>query len=716
MALDVQPMAGYNPVVVKWGSDFGTELNLNNGIQYRGRSVDTFAGPEQEVILQDTTYGVPFDVRGKFKERVFSLWFEPVAQPYSALFYSLLNEAKKALYSGLVRVYLRRGFTADGDDDLLYLTARCEQIVEAGRGQFEARMTAADPYFYKDDGFLTYTQQMGFVGAPPGVGETDQREYIPMPLEYSGTAPGEPNIIFQIGGRSGVYAYYRTIEITNNAPYALRNYPICIDLGDITASVGTKFHELGTNTLGVDTHSIRDIRVESEGGARKFIFIRDSGMRGGTWHQSVKVWTFLESLEPGQTKRLRVLYGNPQAPGADIYPELSTVKAMFNMYNSTNGWWQYTDFMPTWNLPQTRAFQWTPYIPPRYNIAWIAHRHAHFDDLTGAANVNVAGARASLYGPAMGATGAQLQTPVGIAQVDYTYRISTNAKTPFMLRWQRRNLEWVDPTPTESTYHANGTSTMRAQLTANANAGDLIITLDRVVGNNPTVEYFDVNQGIVLNFSDGTTQRFTVSTVNSITKQITMTTAVPVGKTALAGTYVQASTSGSVTKTFNAAAADFPQVIAFVLRGDHPEMTTGDWYFGGAETVEITFDTTEQPTVTAWGSATEVDLNGTKFQLRGRFGNPATGEYLHVNTITHNLRDRVIVDCVNRWCWYQKWDPVLEEYEALVDIFDALSFEAVRYYWIHLEPDAANMLEFQHSDDSNFRDTDLYVEFNQRFY
>lgn len=706
------------PIYLKWGPQYQNTMNLNDGQSYWGKAVDTRSGAEMDILFQEQSYTHPRVERVKPRERVFGLKIALAnVEPNTAAAQVLETNLKRALYSGLLRLTLKRG------NDLHTLECYCSQIKEGEPGQFEAQMSAPNPFFALENGAVSFSRPLSLVGLDgllPDVGQ-----YLPIPLDYTGSAPAEPVITFQIGARGGIYQYYRDIVITNNSPNAWHNRPICFDLGDIRSGVGTKFHELGANTLGMDTHMIRDIRIESPGGARKQFFVRDSGMRGGTWHQSVKLWTVIYSLAPGASKILRVLYGNPNAPGAEIYPEQSQLKCMFHMYNSDNAQWQYQDFAPAWDQPQTRLNQWTPYIPQRWNIAWIAFRHDGFDNLTGEANINCAGARATMYAPASGATGMQLFLDTGVASVDYTYRISTNGKVPLVPRWQHRNLQWEDQT--DPFYiHADGTSTMRALTVGVTFAGASILNVDRTVAR-PGIEYFHTAQEVIVRFSDGTAQRFGLTAVNDTLLQLTLSTPIPVGKAVAAGAPVQAVVSDSRTLTFNTTTPDYPLVLAFVLRVDQPTLTIGDWYFGGVEAVTIHFATAEQPSVTAWASATEVDIVNQHYHLRGRFGNPGVGaldpstglpvgEYLRINYITNTIFDRVIVDCAARQVWYQPWSSVKGGYGPLVNIQEALQRETVRYYWVHLEPGAANQLVFIHDSDSNFRDSDVYLDYPTLFY
>ena len=701
------------PIAFAWGALFENILNLNDGVRYNGATYDTRSGVEMDIQLQEQANSHPYVERIKPRERVFSVKVQLMAEPFTPAGEQLEVEMKTALYSGMLRMYVQRGTVNDTDGNptrvLHYLECYCEQVKDVGPGVFEILFKAPNPFFILEAGTVTYRQPLHLVGLGTA---PESGQYLPINLTYTGSAPSEPYIIFTIGGRGGVYQYYREISITNNSPNAWHDQPICFDLGDLRAAVTAgKFHEIGANSLGVDTHSLKDIRIESQGGARKQFWIRDSGMRGGTWHQSVKLWTVIHGLAPGETKILRILYGNPNAPAEEIYPEQGQNKCMFTMYDSNNDAWTWSDFAPAWNQPQTRLMQWYPYIPERRNIAWIAHRHDGFDNLTGEANINVAGAKCTMYAPGAGATGMQISLATGVESITYTGRVSTNAKAPLVMRWQHRNLEWEDP---YELVYSDSTSTARTRLTSVAPAGATVLGVESTTIRSG-IEYFHVDQELLVRFTDGTAQRFDITAVTPTT--ISISPAIPAGKSAASGSFVQAVVSNGFTKNFNTTTKDYPLVIAFAMRVDQPTLTLGDWYFGGAEVVTITFADNEKPTVTAWASAAEVDITVGKFQLKGKFGNPATDEWLGINYITHNIFDRVIVDCQTHFVWYEEWDPVAHAYKPLVDIYEALRrVGTVRWYWLHLEPARLNQLLFIHDPDSNFRSTDVYIEYQTLFY
>jgi hypothetical protein len=543
----------------------------------------------------------------------------------------------------------------------------------------------------------------------------DAGYYAPIPVSYAGSAPSESVYVFRIGSNGGVYRYYRDLTITNNAPYPLRNHPICIDLGNLTAAglVGDPTNPAATpsakywETSHTD-HNIKDIRVQTYWGDNMQFFIRDSGNHSGTWHQSVKLWVMFNLLEVGETTTVRVLHGNLNALAADIYPEQSSVRAMFNMYDSDNTTWIYSDFMPLWNFPQTSMYQWSAYIPPHNNITWIGFPHPAFDNLTGGVNVACAGARTQFYAPAQGAGGLQISFPIGVSQITSTVRISTTDKTPFLIRWQRRNGEWIDSNYGEPGYYTDAGSVANATLTAQANAGATTLFI------SPGSVAFTTSVNILVKLDDHSVHRSAITAVGGST--ITLTTAIPLGRYAPNGTRVTAyKTLTSQTKSFSS--ADYPLTIAAVLRGDHPEYNSGDWYFGGLEAVNVTFSSTEKPTVTAWASATEVDLfTLTKYQLSGVFGNSGTGEFLYINTITHNINDIVVLDCPNREVWYYAWNSTLNKWDAPINIIESITFLAVRYYWIHLDPFAANDLTFIHDANSNFRNLDVFMVYPIIYY
>lgn len=669
---------------IKWGPQFVNTLDINDNITYVSRAYSTFGGPTQDVVVTDTLYDAPYEVAARLKERVFSLVVRIKAVPYSVDYNTALNDLKRALYAGPIRVVVERVGVGSGRQ---YITCRTEDVEELEHGDFNIKLTAADPVFVDLDGTVTFPNPVQY---PDGADTGTTPPYNPINLPvYVGTAPALPIITFKVNGQGQVYQYYQDITITNpNVTKTLQYYPICIDLGDISAdTTAGVFHEVGTWYAdqglplppGVNQHYLKDIRLETLGGLRKQIFIRDAGDRGQTWHSDVKVWFVLYSLAPGETKTLRLLYGNPDANPDEVFPESSSVRPMFNMYTSTGTAWAYTDFQPAWTEPQTRAMQWTPYQPGADNLTWLSYPHPIFSPPSGAglAGVPGAGGRTQAYRPCSGAAGLQLNVPVSIASVAHNYRYSTNGKAPLVLRSQRPDQRW-----TEDWMDAQDKACLLYAYQAAAAGANVLYLRDNATPPNRTISragsIFAVGDGVVVQLDDGTYHRTTVTAVNTAAYYIVLADALPGAVSA--GKEVQqfAYVTGQV---MNYPAGDQPQTIAFVLRGDHPELTSGQWFVAGADECTVTLNSSEVPTVSA-GPRVNI-LTNSQYQLRGRFGNTATAEYMRVNTVL-NMYDKLVVDCEARECWYYRWNG--SSYDAPVRRFEALTFEAVRQYWIHLDP------------------------------
>jgi hypothetical protein len=602
-----------------------------------------------------------------------------------------------------------------------YITCRAEDAQELENGDFNIPLTAANPVFVDLDGTVTFPDPAQYPdGADTGLGPN----YAPINLPvYVGTAPALPIITFKVNGQGQVYQYYQEVTITNpNPTRTLQYYPIYIDLGDIRAAVsagvfqevGAWYADLGRPLPpGVHQRYIKDIRLETLGGLRKPIFIRDAGDRGQPWHSDVKVWFVLYSLAPGETKTLRLLYGNPDANPDEVYPESSSVRPMFNMYTSTATVWRYTDFQPAWTEPQTRAMQWTPYQPGADNLTWLSYPHPIFSPPTGAglAGVPGAGGRTQAYRPCSGAAGLQHNTPVSIARLDYNYRYSTNGKAPLVLRSQRPDQRW-----TEDWMDARDKSCLLYAYQAAAAGAVVVYLRDNATPPNRTLSRagatFAVGDGVVIQLDDGTYHRTTVTAVNAAAFYIVLQDPLPgpvsAGKEVQQFVYV----TGQVV---NYPAGDQPQTVAFVLRGDHPELTSGQWFVAGADECDVTLNSNEVPTV-ALGPRINL-LTNSQYQLRGRFGNTATAEYMRVNTVL-NMYDKLVVDCEARECWYYRWNGT--GYDAPVRRFEALTFEAVRQYWIHLDPAlTTNNISFiteAGDGGSNFRNCRVQVAYKVRYF
>lgn len=697
-------------ITIYYGADLSNpdgNISLNDGTSYNARTVGLFATPENQLDLGDTGISTPTVNRTKTKERVFSLLIDIVSNSFVSSWVTLKNALERVLYledlEGKrlpVRIVVPRNGVGS-----LYVDAICEimhPVDDVDLRKYEILFTAVDPY-------LTDFTTVGTISGNTGTNPASYPDFT-LP-SYPGTAPSEPTFTFEIGAHGGVYRYYRDITVTNNAPFPLVYYPICIDLGDIRASVGTKFHEVS----GFDRRIV-DIRVETQHGTRKVIFIRDSGDSnpgpGGTWHQDVKVWTVLYNLQPGESKVLRVLYGNSLAPVGELTETANaTIKSMFNMWNSTNALHQYVDFMPIYTTPQTRARQWQVYLPGSNDISWIGYAHPHFD-VGSTGNVPCAGGKVVYYASgASGAAGLQLNCPVPPSSINFTWRVSTNAKDPFVLRSVRGDGRIVDDWTYPNATHNLAKSAITT-LVNDVAGGD---TLCRVANTTVSGSTFAVGDSIFINKDDGTVFRGTVTSVNSpLVGNIGFTPAMTgsISTQASTGNAVQQGLSG--TQVISWPSTDEPLVLAFALRGDSPANTSGDWYYGGADFVEITWDSTKMPSVTAWGSATEVDQAANGYQLKGRFGNDTLGEYLGINTIVSTVNDKIIVDCKARTVQYVHWNGT--SYDPPVDRTECLQFDEVRRYWVHVSPNGVTqVVKFIPDSQSLFTSLDVTITIPHRY-
>lgn len=643
--------------------------DLNDGVTYEGRTVGLFSTPESEFELADAAYNIPYLNRVKTKERAFSVLVSIKAEPFTNAFNAVVAPLLKVCFledsngkqQPIRWVVTRNGFSNQ------YIDAYVEQVRPASDTDptlYEIVCTAVDPYLTTGYNIVEDPEPLevdGVTGSDPGM-DSD------FTINYAATAVSEPSISITIGGHGGVYRYYRDIVVVNEADYPLIYYPICITLGDISALIGTKFHEFS----GVD-HRIRDIRVETLGGARKVCFVRDQGNA----HTNVKVWTILYSLQPGESKTLRVLYGNPNAPTNEVEVngtgDLSNnaVRPMFNMYDSDNTMWEYVDFMPGPTTPQTRAAQWNAFVPGSTNITWIGYQHPHFDIGT-TGNVNCAGAKALYLAAASGFAGMQLHTPVPPSSISYTARVASNFKAPLVLRTQRPDGRFADDYNTSS-YNF----TWMSYLEFDIGAG---LTSCTVVSTTRAGCSVAVGDTMYIERDDGSSFRCTVTAVNPATQLINFTPAY---------TGVSASTNNRVqhekvlTLGGSWALGDQPARIIFGMRSDST-LNIGDWYYGAVDFCQITWESSKRPAVTTWASAGEVDLTVTGFQVKGRFGNATINEFIGINTILPAIGDKLVVDCKARTCYYYHWNGT--SFDTPVSRMEAMRFDAVRRYWVHVKP------------------------------
>jgi hypothetical protein len=747
-------------------------INLNNGWDTVASTHSLFNSPEQEIKLADTVYGTPYMQRTKMKERVFSITITLLKEAYSDEYNEYLSQIKKFLYfEDGVRLFVwRRGV------GWIYNDCNCEGIEQLDSVTYEAKFTAADPTFIawgsgqnptqggssgslkqlladaitstkdsslitgRSDSFdpaLSKIDEDGKLRVRVGTGKVNtsildagsdeseaETQLVTVNLPYPGSTRTQPNINFQINTRGGRWRYHKIIAVQNRSPEPLTYYPVCIDLGNIASLVGNANYaphiDPGSGKkyfvdgpAGVSTtvgYPIKDIRVESEGGARKTIWIRD---KGGSLHDhtSVKVWTTIFTLSPGQTKNLRVLYGNYRAYLSDISPEQSSIRPMFNGYTSVNERWDFNDFMPQWNQPQTRAGQWASFSEgATTNIEQLRSYHPLMDNQTSEAVVPAAGGRATFYGPGSGAAGHQFASPVGIWKLEGTYKMSTNHKMPLYGRAIYRDgsvgRTFAKPELSESFELAT-----RHTLSTGYSAGATSLVL---AGGTDMSAMLNTDY-IVVTHTDGTQSRYTLTNVNTGTRTLTLAS----------GLLSAASAGGYVTfgRNFTFPTFIFPSTnparnIIFFVRAEGGPNNMGDWYVGGIDYLQVYFQTTEYPLLTTWGSATEVDLfnvgqNG--YQLRGRFGNSLTGEYLHINTITRNIMDKVVVDCQNRTCTYYPWTG--GGYGPGENRFEAITFPTVGKYWISLKPTYGvdNDITFVNEPNSYFTELDVTIEYPVRY-
>lgn len=682
------------PVTILWGPNFANELQINDMTNYICATKGLFGGPPKDILISDTLYNSPFPIREKLRERPFSINLRVMHEPFTSSYNIAITELYRALYNGPIRVVVTRLGIGR-----VYLDCRLSPGVDGSDTgpDFVIKLVAVDPLYKLSPAPTPITGNTGI--SPP-------YSAISIP-PYVGSAPAEPVITLEVTGLGQVFDYYKWIPITNPSSYSLHYYPVCIDLGDIRSLVGSQYHELGSGGP-VDSRTIKDIRLESPGGARKQVFVRDSGERaGGVWHLDVKVWTVIYSLAPGETKVLRLLHGNPVADFSEIYPENSSVRPMFSMYFSDNSRWEYLEFMPRWDSPQTRNLQWVAQQQAANNIQPINYQHPGFDAAT-STNIPGAGARITAYAPTSGIAGLQLTAPVPIRRVDFRPVHGTNSKTPAVVRAIRPDGSWTDDWTSGA---ADKTALLYNRATAAIGTSILypgdINGVPSITRGGATLT---VGDAILIKLASGLIQRSTIQTINNIAHTITITN--PLVDNVSAGATLQQFFYTIYFTPLEWAAGDYPRTIVFGLRGDHPELTSGDWFFGGADGAKIYLSDSEHVTVTV-GSSVNIHDNS-KYQLSGRFGNTATSEFVRINTIV-KIFDKIEINCKEREVYFYEYvDGV---YLPKVKLFECIQFEAVREHWIHIDPAlTTNNITFIAGDKANFRNLAITVAYDVEYF
>jgi hypothetical protein len=666
---------GMKRVELRYGTNYANSLQLNAALPtgtggYVTKANDLWGGLERQPIMSGSTIGAPSFTGGTVAERPFSLTVRvaPYDDLYSPAYNEALNALKTAFYrpeNELVRVVIEREGVSSG---YLYLDAFPEQIREDGdEGDFELLFTAPDGVFTLDEAEVTDSVDQ------PGSGS-----YLPLGIaSYDGTAPSEPTLEIEVLSTSTYWQYQKDVTVVNNSGRVLQNYPICISLGDVTALIAA----------GKMRSDLGDIRLQSPGGANKDIFVRDNG---GT-QTDVKVWFIMFNMTPGETKTLRLLYGNAAATGQ---AEVTWVRPQFNMFTSDNSQWNYVDFAPIAGQSQSRCMQWNPHLDANINLDYFQAEHPDFTASSDGLQVNAAGAEVINYAPASGYAGMELNTPTGVSQVDFTYRTRTNGgKTPLVLRSRVDGAAWID-----KWFDRNDTG-QRTTLRYATPSGSTVFW----VWNRAGVAVSDT---IWIETASGL-ESHTVSAVGD------NPTTGPFIQVSGGGTTDDAEAGSEVTK-YPSGVAYGPQTVSwtgtkptsimFGLKGERPDFNSGEWYYGGAEYCEVTLDSTLTPTVTL-GAETPIFHH-----VVGTLTNSLTGESIELQTIMNAIGDRIVLDCKNRTCYYYPTGggPAENRFDAVVPP------STVRRYWVHLEPSTS-------AQDLDFTGPNLYglrirISYPYRYY
>jgi hypothetical protein len=736
---------------------FDHKLSLNSlvdgGFAFRSRTVDMMGGPEQEAVFAETEFSTPYDVRAKIQARQFSIIVNIMEDfatgsndgkgyVYDTLWNRRRNELLKAVYSGPVRV----GVVREGVGTV-FITARCEGVKEIERGIMEVSFLAADPiYTQYDDGAPTFVdtaptlpgdpeaadwnvawEKVTFdTGAPPS-SDVDA-EYLEMYQPYNGTAPTEPVMTVEVTGLGSVWRYRGEFAITNNSAVAWENHAVCVDLGQVLGAGGA--------LVGKARTDLGDLRIETFGGARKSIYLRrhDNAGGGRDTGNYAKIWFVINQLAPGETKYFRLLYKNDSV-SATYEPENSSVKPMFNMYDSTNGIWKYGDFAPVYDQPQSRIAQWVPHLHSRSNITWCAQNHPDFNLGAGVTVINGAIGKAPFNGVGSGYAGMQLSTPMAISQIEYDRRTRTNFKAPFVQRSLRPDGGWQD-----DFVDGRGTGNRTWSWYNHAVNGSFVRIIDSsLTTENPNGVGWFVGDTIRITLDNGTTVDRTISSIttwNGSYSVFNLSSSVGAGRYIPQGATVYQYPSGLATtgRTQTFASGQEPRTVMMGIRVDRPDLPLGDWFYAGSDYCHVTFKSAEVPSVlwrnntngnfdvTTFGSASRKEFDHTLvnngYQLSGYLVNDNDGTRIKINTILSNhLKDRLVVDCDKKTCLYYKWNSTTLEYDPPENRYEALYFDDIREYWIKMVPEQERTaVRFIHDPDSNFRNLTVTIRWANRYY
>jgi hypothetical protein len=632
-----------------YGADFGTALDLHQ--VSAGDAADFLtdeandlwgAGPEWDAVINEVSQGYPQFVRRELKPRAFSI---PVhVKPY----YDYTSAEWNAAYNKLARAFnrppdqmVRVYFSREGLGNL-YIDAIPEQIKpNKERDTVELLFTAPDPRFTVHN-----VTDSVFVDIPVG------GPYPNLPATYNGTAPSEPVLTLQVMDTSTYWQYSRRVTATNNTDVALVNYPICISLGDVNPLI----------TAGKLRADLGDIRLESWGGSRKNIYVRDAS--GGA-RTDVRVWFIMYQFLPREVKTLRLLYGNANAT-ADA--ESAADKPMFEMSLSDNAAWRYDTFAMPEGHWRARIFQFGGHAAPAVNLEPIWFIHPAFTQPS-VDEVNAAGARCVAYAPASGTKGMELTTPLLIQSVQYQYKTRTGGgKTPFVTKKK-------GPSGWETVFTERADTGQRTTISIAADAGNTTVWVRSTIG-------LSVGQNIQIQLDSGAYDTRTISVLgNNPTNGPFITfTGGGLSSSAAVGNevslYPLGYTHPQKTHTFT---APYPWGVMFGLTGERPDFNSGDWYWGAAEWAVVTFLAAQVPTVALDAEVAIVH------HVSGQMTNTLTGEVIGLNTVLEALGDRIVLDCAARTCLFfpNGGGPAQ-------DRFDAIVFpDTVNYYWVHLEPSTA---------------------------
>lgn len=753
-------------ISILWGHDYSKVLDLNvlaanNKWAYIAKgSGEVLGGPQQTVFVSEPRYSTPYETGSKLMPRLFTIrvtingWAEQGGTPdadsiYGWQWHKRRHDLLKALYNGPIRVVFTRWHPTLFQIFSVYLEGSVESSPETEPGVFELHIIAANPHFVEtsetlhfppppegrdQDGQIESLQQQAVNQANSDPGSIDPADwmtlhnrhtfntgdpsstdltdsYSPPLISYIGSAPTEPTIIVDVAGLGSVWRYFREFSVTNPAPVALNSYPVCIDLGDVSAMV----------TAGKIRADYADIRLETFAAVQKPIYVRPYPDR--TVGPSVKVWFVVHALQPGETKYLRLFYGRQQAV-AD--PENFYIKPMFSMYDSTNASLQYRDFMPRYDQSQSRVLQWTSHLQNNINVAPLTFSHPSFAPPSDPTLVAQAGAWATFYGQGAGYAGLELSLPIPISSLIHTYKTRTTYKAPFVQRSRGSSGRWVDNfADTSNTGNSEYTSAI-------ANAGATTIQLvEPIHGGWLIGDTFDVALDNGVSFGAVITNIRTGGGYSGTF--FDFTPAIPAGRIIPGGAKVFQNTNGhnfgSRTQTFPT--GDEPRSVALGFRVDRPDQVLGNWYFCGAEDATVNLVATQTPYI-RWrsggvigpfdqpsfvnGFEFDLQLDFSAYQLRGRIQNSADGTFLRVNYILKHRLDRLVIDCEHRTCTYYEWDATLLQYNPPVNAYTALYFDEVRDFWLRLNPDQdENSLIFVHDAESNFRNLLVTMVWKNRY-